>query len=151
MVSSLNTHSIFILINCCLSVLSGHSNPVKLYTDFKNTKANCMKCVLAIYCYFSLKYMHFTTKLKVSYRNVPIRSPQALRHYQVCFYSVPFLRHRGAYSVLLTHDNSCKRTPVKQFVVAVIMILSNIFRAWIMYLCIESAKFLLEALGTSIL
>ena len=48
--------------------------------------------------------------------------------YQGCFYSVPFVCHRGAYSVLLTRDNSWKLTPVKQVAVAAIVILSNIYR-----------------------
>ena len=64
---------------------------------------------------------------------------------------MPFVPHGGAYSVLLTHDNSCKPTPVKQVVVAAIVILSNICRASTMYVCMDSAKFLLEAPGTSIL
>ena len=35
----------------------------------------------------------------------------------------------GAYSVLLTHDNLCKSTSVKQVVVAAVVILSNLCRA----------------------
>ena len=64
---------------------------------------------------------------------------------------MPFVPHRGAYSVLLTHDDLCKVTPVKQVVVAAIVILSNICCAWTMYLCMDSVKFLLEVPGTSIL
>ena len=48
-------------------------------------------------------------------------------------------------------DNLCKSTPAKQVVVAAIVILSNICRAWTMYLCMDSVKFLLEAPGASIL
>ena len=80
------------------------------------------------------------------YRIVPV-----LRYYRGRFYSVPFVRHRVAYSVLLTYDNFCKPTPVKQVVVAAIVSLSNIFRAWTMYLCMNSVKFLLEAPDASIL
>ena len=75
----------------------------------------------------------------------------ALRHYLGHFYSVPFVRDRGTYSVLLTHDNLCKPTQVKQDVVPVILILSNICRAFTMYLCMDSVKFLLEAPDASIL
>ena len=31
-----------------------------------------------------------------------------LRHYRRRFYSLPFVRHKDTYSVLLTHDNLCK-------------------------------------------
>ena len=58
---------------------------------------------------------------------------------------------RDAYILLMTHDNFCKHTPVKQVVVAAIVILNNICRAWTIYLCMDSAKFLLEAPGASIL
>ena len=74
-----------------------------------------------------------------------------LRHYQGRFYSVPLARHGGAYSVLVTHDNLCKGASLKQVVVAAIVILSIICRAWTMYLCIDSGKFLSEALGAFIL
>ena len=57
----------------------------------------------------------------------------------------------GTYSVLLTHDNLCKPTAVKQVVGAAIVILSNVCRDWTMYLCMDSVKFLLEAQGPSIL
>ena len=67
------------------------------------------------------------------------------------FYSVPCVHHRGAYSVLLTHDNLCKPTPVTQVVVANIVILSNVCLAWTMYLCMDSVKFLLEVPDASIL
>ena len=63
---------------------------------------------------------------------------------------MPFVCHRDTYSVLLTYDNFCKPTPVKQVVVAAIVILSNIYHAWTMHLCMDSAKFLLEVPGTSI-
>ena len=79
----------------------------------------------------------------------PHQKRPALRHYRERFYSMPFVCHRGAYSVLLTHDNLCEPTPVKQ--VAAIVILSNICRAWTTYLCMDSVKFLLEAPGASIL
>ena len=72
----------------------------------------------------------------------PYKEHSALRHYRGRFYSVPFVRHRGAYSVLLTHDNSCKPTPVKQTVLAAIVILNNICHVWTMYLCMDSVKFL---------
>ena len=39
----------------------------------------------------------------------------------------------------------------KQVVVAATVILSNICRAWTMYLCMDSVKFLLEVPGSSIL
>ena len=42
-------------------------------------------------------------------------------------------------------------TPVKQVVVAAIVTLSNICRAWTMYLCMDSVKFLLEVPSASIL
>ena len=67
------------------------------------------------------------------------------------FYSMPFVHHRGAYSVLLTHDNLCNPTPVKQVGVTAIVILTNICRASTMHLCMDSIKFLLEAPGASIL
>ena len=51
----------------------------------------------------------------------------------------------AAYSVLLTHDNLCKPTLVKQVVMAAIVILNSICRAWTMYLRMDSVKFLLEA------
>ena len=65
--------------------------------------------------------------------------------------SVPFVCHRGAYSVLLTHDNLFKPTPAKQVVVTAIVILNNICRGWTMYLWMDSVKFLWEALDDSIL
>ena len=61
--------------------------------------------------------------------------------------------YMDAYRVLLTHDDFyaiCKPTPVKQVVVAANVILRNICRAWTMYLCMDSVKFLLEAPGASI-
>ena len=82
-------------------------------------------------------------------RIVPISL--ALWHYRGRLYSVPFVRHRGAYSVLPTHNNLCKRTPVKQVVVAAIVILNNIYHARTMYLCMDFVKFLLEEPGTFIL
>ena len=48
------------------------------------------------------------------------------------------MRHRGAYSVLLTHDKLCKPTPIKQVVVTAIVFLSNICRAETMLLCMDS-------------
>ena len=65
--------------------------------------------------------------------------------------TLPFVHHRGAYSVLPIQDNFCKPTPAKQVVVAVIVVLSNICHAWTMYLCMDPVKFLLEAPGASIL
>ena len=56
-----------------------------------------------------------------------------------------------AYSVLLTHDNLLQAHPIKQVVVPAIVILSNIFRAWTMYVCMNSVEFLLEAPGASTL
>ena len=64
---------------------------------------------------------------------------------------MPFVRHRGASSVLLTHNDLFKSTPVKQVVMNAIVNLSNICRAWYMYLCMDSVMFSFEALGASIL
>ena len=50
-----------------------------------------------------------------------------LRHNRGRIYSMPFVRHQGAYDMLLTHDNLCKPTPVKQVFVAAIVILSNMY------------------------
>ena len=77
----------------------------------------------------------------------------ALRHYRGRFYFMQFVRHGGAKSVRLSHDNLRKPTPVKQVVLVTIVILSNICRAWTtcMYLCMDYVKFLSGAPGVSIL
>ena len=49
--------------------------------------------------------------------------------------------HGYAYSVLLTYDCLNKPKPVKQVVVAVMVILSNRCCVWTMYLCMDSMKF----------
>ena len=54
----------------------------------------------------------------------PYSKRSVLRHYQGCFYFVPFVSDRSAYSMLLTHDDLCKPIQVKQLVVADIVILS---------------------------
>ena len=70
-----------------------------------------------------------------------------MRHYRGRFYSVPFVRHTGAHSVLLTHANLCNPTQVKQVGVTAIVILRNIcICPWII-----SYKKLLEAPDASIL
>ena len=64
----------------------------------------------------------------VSYHGVPCNPYDkhlALRYYRGRCYSVPFVPHMGVYSPILTHDNLCKLTPVKQVVVATIVILSR--------------------------
>ena len=93
-------------------------------------------------------------KLRNRYRNVHIRSsrrkdttgaktlPQ--RHFRAIW------RHRGACSVSLTDDNLCKPAPAKRVVETAIVILSNICRAWTMYMCMDSGKYLLRALSASI-
>ena len=77
----------------------------------------------------------------------------ALRHYRGRYYFMQFVRHGGAKSVRLSHDNLRKPTPVKQVVLVTIVIFSNICRAWTtcMYLCMDYVKFVLGAPGVSIL
>ena len=67
--------------------------------------------------------------------------PRTLLFHAIC--------HRGTCRVLQTHDNLHKPTPVKQVVVAAIVILNNICHAWTMYLFMDSLQFLLEASGAS--
>ena len=48
-----------------------------------------------------------------------------IRHYRRRFYSVPFVRHKDTYSVLLTHDNLCKLTPVFRGVATILWQLAH--------------------------
>ena len=87
----------------------------------------------------------------LAYRIVPIRSARREETSEGASIPCHFCVIGDAYSVLLTHDNLTKSTPVKHEVfVAVIVILSNICCAWTMYLCMDFIKFLLEAPGASI-
>ena len=60
-------------------------------------------------------------------------------------------RHKGDCNVSLTDDNLCKPAPAKLVVDAAIVILSKICRASTMYVCMDSAKYLLRAPSASIL
>ena len=62
-----------------------------------------------------------------------------------------FVRHGGAYSVLLTYAYFNKPANVNEAVFAAIVILSNVCRAWTMYLCMDSLNFVLYAPGASVL
>ena len=90
--------------------------------------------------------------LILAYRIVPIRSARREETSEGASIIPCHLCVIGdVYSVLLTHDNLSKSTPVKhEVVVAVIVILSNICCAWTMYLCMDSVKFLLETPGPCI-
>ena len=101
---------------------------------------------IGVLIYFCCMYVYIGEVLYCPYYKRP-----ALRHYQRRFYSLPFVRHKDTYSVLLTHDNLCKPTQVKQVVVAAIVILTTMWCGWTMNLYIDSVKFLLEAPGASIL
>ena len=59
------------------------------------------------------------------------------------------MRHVGAYSVTYIYFNM--PTKVNQVVLAATVILKNACRAWTMYLCLDSLKFVLNALGPSTL
>ena len=58
--------------------------------------------------------------------------------------------HGSAYRVLLTYDCLNKPKPVKQVVVAAMVIFSNGCHVWTMYLCMDSMKFVSDASGASI-
>ena len=90
--------------------------------------------------------------LILAYRIVPIRSARREETSEGASIIPCHLCVIGdVYSVLLTHDNLSKSTPVKhEVVVAAIVILIIICCAWTMYLCMDSVKFLLEAPGASI-
>ena len=79
--------------------------------------------------------------MHVIYRIVPIRSARRKDLPRALLFRAT-LRHAGSYSVLLTYGSYHKPTPVKQVVVAAIVILSNICRPWTMYFCVASVKFL---------
>ena len=90
------------------------SNPYKI------VKAILM--YIGVLIYFCCMYVYIGEVLYCPYYKRP-----ALRHYQRRFYSLPFVRHKDTYSVLLTHDNLCKPTQVKQVVVAAIVILTTMW------------------------
>ena len=62
---------------------------------------------ISVLIYFCCMHVYIGEVLYCPYDKRP-----ALRHYRRRFYSVPFVRHKDTYSVLLTHDNLCKPTPV---------------------------------------
>ena len=68
----------------------------------------------------------------------------------LCIMGSLSVHHGVAYRVSLTYDCVNKPKPVKQVIVAAMVILSNRCCVWTMHLCMNSVKFVLEAPGASV-
>ena len=106
------------------------------------TQSNPYKIVVAIIMYIDLLLHFFCLHVYIGevlycpyYKRPVLRLPKALLFSGICSSCYWHMCH--LFVMLMTHDNLCKPTPVKQVVAVTIVILSNICCAWTMYLCTD--------------